>query len=413
MQRSVLILGGGIAGLTAAAELLAHNWRVTIVEAKSRLGGRVHTIHDGSTPIELGAEFVHGNDPALGDLIRKAGLSTHNVCDENRWFKDGRLESIGLWERVGETMHRIDPRRDDEPFATFTARELKNKNDREMALGFVQGFNAADPGRISAHALLRSEVSSERSSGSKQSRIARGYGALVDWLTSKVRDKGGVIRTGAVAHAVHRKSGEVDVFTERERLTADTTLITLPLGVLKKGTLSFKPALPRKAEAIAALEFGNVRRVTLVFREMWWPKHDFGFIHSFADVLPTWWSDPRGPILTGWAGGPKADALVERSADELKKLSLEILSKVFGEKRAALNDRLLSVHTHDWAGDPHIRGAYSYIPVRGLDLPKVLAEPVENTLFFAGEATATDAQMGTVFGAVESSRRVVSQMIAA
>src|SRR5436190_8316580 len=161
MQRSVLILGGGIAGLTAAAELLAHNWRVTIVEAKSRLGGRVHTIHDGSTPIELGAEFVHGNDPALGDLIRKAGLSTHNVCDENRWFKDGRLESIGLWERVGETMHRIDPRRDDEPFATFTARELKNKDDREMALGFVQGFNAADPGRISAHALLRSEVSSE------------------------------------------------------------------------------------------------------------------------------------------------------------------------------------------------------------------------------------------------------------
>ena len=414
MPQSAVVLGGGVAGLTAAIELLSRGWRVTILEAKERLGGRVHTVHHGKIPIELGAEFVHGKDPALADLIRQAKLSTQKVSEENRWFKNGRLEPVPLWDRISEIIRRIDPHKPDQTFAAFAEHLLTKPDDRELALGFVQGFDAADPAKASAHALLRAEVSSERSSGDEQARLKEGYGALVDWMAAQVRKRGGTIHTGAVAHLVNWKSGEVEVHFERagqrDHVSADTALITLPLGVLKTDAVKFRPSLTHKTEAIANLLFGNVRRATFVFREVWWDKHDFGFVHSFSDAFPTWWSDPRGPVLTTWAGGPKADALKGKTVEELKTLGLEGLSKIFSESITSLKERVVAVHTHDWAADPHTGGAYSYLPVRGLDLPKVLADPVDATLFFAGEATVRDAQMGTVFGAVESARRASKEM---
>jgi len=94
----------------------------------------------------------------------------------------------------------------------------------------------------------------------------------------------------------------------------------------------------------------------------------------------------------------------------LETLCLEILARLFSERVSTLRRQLVRLHFHRWENDPHIRGAYSYIPVGGLNLPKTLAAPVAKTLFFAGEATALDAQMGTVFGALESGRRAASEM---
>ena len=86
------------------------------------------------------------------------------------------------------------------------------------------------------------------------------------------------------------------------------------------------------------------------------------------------------------------------------------LARLFSTSTDRVRSELLSVQTHNWASDPFARGAYSYIPVNGLFLPKQLSAPVENTLFFAGEATAHDAQMGTVFGALESGLRVAREV---
>src|SRR5436190_8928897 len=208
MPQSAVVLGGGVAGLTAAIELLSRGWRVTILEAKERLGGRVHTVHDGKIPIELGAEFVHGKDPALAEIIREAKLKTQKVSEQNRRFNNGRLEPVPLWEKISEIIRKIDPKQPDRTFADFVRRVLTNPDDRELALGFVQGFDAADPSKASAHALLRAEVASERSSGDEQARLKQGYGALVDWMAAKVRSQGGLIHTGAVAKVVKWKPGE-------------------------------------------------------------------------------------------------------------------------------------------------------------------------------------------------------------
>jgi monoamine oxidase len=174
--------------------------------------------------------------------------------------------------------------------------------------------------------------------------------------------------------------------------------------------VEFDPPLTAKVDAINGLEFGNVVRLVFVFRERWWPGKDFGFVHAFDKAIPTWWSDPRGPLLTGWAGGPKADALLTHSSAQLEALGLRILAGVFSERVASLRAQLIGFYTHSWTHDPYIRGAYSYISMNGLDLPKLLAAPLAGTLFFSGEATVTDAQTGTVAGAFESGLRAAREV---
>jgi monoamine oxidase len=415
MGKSVVIIGGGIAGLCAANELLRHGCTVTVLEAKDRFGGRIHTIHPGGLPIELGAEFVHGKSQPLLKAIRAAGLSMHEVPASNQLFEQGKLRPIKIWDKVGETMNRINPRAPDCSFREFIDSQKLSERMRRLMLAFVQGFDAAHPERVSAQALLKAERSAEQMSGEAQARVNEGYSALVQFFEKQIRLRGGTLVPNALVRRVRWKTGAVEIIVHRagsgEMFPAEAALITVPIGIWKAREVLFEPALTKKQEAADELQFGNVLKITLVFRKQWWPRADFGFVQAPDERLPTWWSDPRGFILTGWAGGPKADALQTQSPAQLEALALTTLRKIFGA--ASLRKQLVSSHSYNWANDPHIRGAYSYIPVNGLELPKLLGAPVEGTLFFAGEATVTDAQMGTVFGALESGLRAARQVLKA
>ncbi|MFN7140646.1 MAG: FAD-dependent oxidoreductase, partial [Limisphaerales bacterium] len=118
----------------------------------------------------------------------------------------------------------------------------------------------------------------------------------------------------------------------------------------------------------------------------------------------------RGSVLVGWAGGECADPLVPASQEEIAALGFKILAKLFSTPADKIRQQISSIYYHNWAEDPFSRGAYSYIPVNGLILPKLLAAPVAGTLFFAGEATATDAQLGTVFAALETGYRAAREI---
>ena len=415
MAKSVVIIGGGIAGLSAADELLQNGCTVTVLEAKERLGGRIHTIHQGSLPIELGAEFVHGKSKALLNAIHNAGLSIHEVPEGDRLFENGKLEPVRIWDKIDETIKRIDPRAPDCSFAEFLDKQKPDARLRRLATGFVEGFDAAYTDRISAHALLKGEYSAEQMEGDAQARIGEGYSALVEFFENRIRSRGGTLVRDALVRRIRWKRGAVEIIVHRagsdEMFPSEAAIVTLPIGVWQARQVIFEPALAEKQGAADELQFGNVTKVTLVFQSQWWPEADFGFIHAPGELIPTWWSDPRGPVLTGWAGGPKADALTARSAEQVEGLALGILERIFNQ--SSLRKRLVSSHSYNWANDPQVRGAYSYIPVNGLDLPKVLGAPVDGTLFFAGEATATDGQMGTVFGALESGLRVAREIGAA
>jgi monoamine oxidase len=415
MSKSVIIIGGGIAGLSAANELLRNDCIVTVLEAKKRFGGRIHTIREGRLPIELGAEFIHGKSKSLFNAIRAAGLTTHEVPDSNQLFEKGKLKPIEIWETVGEIMNRIKPRGADMSFREFIDRQKCDERTRKMVTAFVEGFDAARTERISAHALLKAERSADQMEGESQARVNEGYSALVEYFEKEIRSRGGTLVKNALARRVRWKNGAVETVVHRagaeEMFPSEAALITLPLGVWKTREVLFEPALPKKQAAADALQFGNVVKITLVFRKQWWPQSNFGFIQAPDEAIPTWWSDPRGFVLTGWAGGPKADVLPAQSPARLEALALGILQKIFRKK--LLRRQLISSHSYSWSDDPHVRGAYSYIPVKGLDLPKALAAPVKGTLFFAGEATVKDAQMGTVFGALESGLRAAKEILRA
>lgn len=413
MGKSVIIIGGGIAGLAAANHLLRNDCTVTVLEAKNRFGGRIHTVCDGALPIELGAEFIHGKSEPLLKAIRDAKLSTHDVSGRSRLFENGKLRSINLWDKIGKIMERIDPRGADCSFKEFVEKQKLTSQMRRFGSAFVEGFDAAHTDRISAHALLKAQHSAERMQGATQARVNEGYSALVQFFENQIRSRGGTLVKEALARKIRWKCGTVETAVHRaggdEMFPAEAALVTLPIGVWKTREVLFEPALVEKQEAADRMQFGNVAKITLVFRKQWWPHTDFGFIQAFNEPISTWWSDPRGDVITGWSGGSKADTLLGKSPAQFEALALSILQKIFRVK--SLRKQLLASFSYNWASDPHIRGAYSYIPVNGLNLPKTLAAPVAGTLFFAGEATVKDAQMGTVFGALESGLRAAREIL--
>src|SRR5687767_14398293 len=118
MAKRVVVVGGGVSGLEAARGLSEKGIDVTLLEAKSRVGGRIFTRQVGSAA-ELGAEFVHGPAEVLTKEISRAGLTLVKASDLNRLFESGSLKPVNIWERVGEVIEGVDPCEKDLPFAEY------------------------------------------------------------------------------------------------------------------------------------------------------------------------------------------------------------------------------------------------------------------------------------------------------
>jgi monoamine oxidase len=414
MNKKIVIVGGGISGLTAANFLVRMGCEVTVLEAKATVGGRIYTVQDGGPLVELGAEFLHGDSPTVSNAIRAAGLTTQPITEEYHTFHDGLFQRVNYLSKINKLINHIYVQRQDCSFLEYLNTQNLPAADREQALGFVQGFHAANPELISAHALRRGEYSAQHMASTEQGRIVEGYGALIEFLAQDVQKHGGKLVTSTAVEKINWQPGQVELTCRQKEehiiFKADAAIITLPLGVLKSGSVGFHPPLGVKREAIEQLHFGNVVKVIFQFRKTWWP--DFGFVIALDEAFPTWWADARGPVLTAWAGGPKADALLDRSPMELERLGLETLTRIFRKYERQIAPEFVASHTFNWAHDPYTCGAYSYLPVNGLDLPKLLGAPLANTLFFAGEATVTDAQTGTVFGAFDTGLRAGREILA-
>ena len=134
------------------------------------------------------------------------------------------------------------------------------------------------------------------------------------------------------------------------------------------------------------------------------------FLHVRDAAFPTWWSTLpiHAPILTAWAGGPAAERL---AGQDLVERAVESLAGAFGMGSQEMQDLVVRGYAHNWSADPLSQGAYSYLPAGALDAPKVLSEPVEKTLFFAGEATEYDGHYGTVHGAIATGERAAEQIL--
>jgi monoamine oxidase len=430
-ETDTVVIGAGAAGLAAASELAAQGQHVLILEARERIGGRILT--DRTIPIplavELGAEFVHGASSAVIKWLRRANQVAVDAS-RNRWRVNGgelHPANEGL-EQLKRRFERLRPPRPDIPFSVFLERHRRAipRPVREMACMMVQGFDAADASRISTLEVLE-EWSGGSAADAPTFRPSHGYDALMDSMRQALAPERVSLRLGTVVHEIAWRKGRVTIQALRHgealRIQAARAVITVPLGVLQlppasPGSVRFTPELRDKRGALTHLAPGAVIKVVMTFSKPFWAElqdcryRDAGFFFAPGAPFPTFWTSlpMRTAVLVAWAAGPNASRLAGQDKEQVLAHVLDSLRALFG-RRANYASLLESVSWHDWQSDPYSCGAYSYVLAQGAKARGALARPIEDTLFFAGEAADAEGDAGTVGGALQSGERVARDVL--
>jgi monoamine oxidase len=421
----VIIIGGGVAGLSAAGELGRRGFRVAILEARGRLGGRVHTVKlpGRRAPVELGAEFVHGGNRPFWKLVRRHRLIVKRVPTEHWLFEDGALKNVDdITDRIRRVTEQIDARRmAGKSFADFLRAkgDALPEADRKLATAFVEGFNAAPRQRVSASA-----VAGETLDVTEQYHLPGGYEQVVRALRQDLSKRTTRIFLGTAVSKVEWRVDGVSVQARSKRFLAQRVIVTVPVGVLQAkgggpGVISFAPLPRTQLSAAGKIGMGHANRITLQFKPTEWRKvilpavtaaenpprprrGGFGFIHSRIKGFPVWWSLSAEPRMTGWAGGPNAAAMHGKSDAAIFTVALKSLNQLLGLPERRVRRCVESWHASNWTDDPFSRGAYTFAAAGAEEAVEQILLPAGETLFFAGEATADGADVGTVHGALLS-----------
>lgn len=419
----VVVIGAGAAGLSAARILLKAGKSVTILEARERIGGRIHTINgEGfSLPVEAGAEFMHGDLPFTKALMNESNVS-YFAGNGRTWnVRSNKLSEGDLfhddWDMLVEKLQALDHDMTIGKFLETHFSEPGYKSLADSVRKFVEGYDAADIHKASALAL-KEEWSNENIQGY---RPEGGYTQLMDFLLAEIRSLKGKLMLSAVVRNIVWKENNVEVITTKnERFKARKVLITVPVAVLKRGFIDFDPPLVLHKKAFNGIEVGGVAKFLVEFNERIWETGgetklrqmpDLNFLFSDATV-PTWWTQrPKEvPLLTGWLAGPALKKLP--SDDEaLLQLAFQSLGYVFGTDEAHLRDHVKTIRVINWEADPFALGAYAYATLNTSEAVKTLSQPVANTIYFAGEAFYEGAEMGTVEAALATGNQTAERII--
>jgi monoamine oxidase len=433
MEADVVVVGAGAAGLAAARSLGRQKLRVLLLEARARSGGRVlaQPIARIATPAELGAEFIHGRAERTKALLREAGSAAIDMGGDSWIRENGELqcnaEGFSSSARIFEGSRSLPRDESVEQFLRRFENDGALRETAQAARAFVEGFEAADPAIASVKAIA-DEL--ESGTDSTSARPLGGYGPLFDHLRTDCERAGVRFAFSTRVRRISWSGADVAVDVAGSRgkpqtLQARAAIVTLPVGVLRhrgdETEIGFEPELPpAKREALAHIEMGHVVKVALWFRTAFWEQiaggryYDAAFFHDDRQPIPTYWTQLpiRSQLIVAWVGGPGATALSGVSAPDLVEKALHGFGELLGETELARREFEGGL-THDWSADEFARGAYSYIAVGGGNARAVLAAPVGDALFFAGEATSSDGQGGTVNGAIETGERAAAQAVAA
>ena len=433
----VLILGAGIAGLSAARTLAERGLRVCILEARHRVGGRIlsQKVEGGGT-VELGAEFIHGRAPELWALIDEAGAKTierqgsmlrerhpgNLVADDpedNAMFEP--LEQLEAPDQLAKFAV------EDQTFADWLAASNAADELRPGLTAYVEGFNAADAQRISVRSLGIQQKAEDATEANRSWHLPGGYAQLPDYLAARLKALGGKIRLDCEVLGIRWTPGNVLIETTHGEFIAPRCVVTFPLGVLhqvnRPGGISITPE-PAAVAQSRRLAMGHASRFTMIFSTQYWQfsqlidqqtLRSMSFLFTFSHIPPVWWTshpDPDAlPALTGWIGGPRASLPDGKTPDELGFAACATLAKIFALDENLVRSALVATYSHDWTADPFAQGAYSYVPVGAVDASAAMTEPEADTLFFAGEHTDITGNWGTVHAALRSGLRAAAQIL--
>jgi monoamine oxidase len=427
MMWDVIVIGAGASGLMAARDLCRAGKKVLILEARNRIGGRIYSFQspEFSKPVDLGAEMVHGNLPVTLQLLRDYKIPFQQGEGDIWMMRNGKLkQGYDFFANSDELETHLRSLKTDLTVKDFLQTHFSAPAYeilRQSVKSFVEGYDAADYARASAF-KLRDEWLGE--GGWEEYDIEGGYMRLLNAITNEIKNMGAEIILSAVVTHIHWQTGNVELITGNDETYAcKQIIISVPLGVLcDSSSLNFVPEIPEHIQAARALGFGPVTKILLEFNQQFWAGEEvknhagksvknLGFLLSDAPI-PTWWTQfpDNTPILTGWLAGTNAVKYETMPESEVLKIALDSLAYIFGISAQSISDQLKAYKIKQWANDTFAKGGYTYATVDAEKHRKKLSEPINNTIFFAGEALYDGRETGTVEAAlwsgIEAAKRI-------
>ena len=420
MQTDVIIVGAGLSGLTAAQHLMQAGFKTIVLEARSRLGGRIHTLRNSKSSVDLGASWAHD---LTHNTLMQSSLATH-------------LQQIPFSDLLSQLEDHIAY---DENYQQISQTDAKAITT--VAHDFLQTLVKADP-NTPANAVLEAyqhpalfklpTIAVKRWlaqltacwSGATLSQtgkslwqamqqegpmtfITNGYDKLIEQLSL-----GLTIHCNETVNCIDTRDPIIHVHTSRHQYQAKTVLVTLPIGVLQAASVEFLPALPAmKQEAIAQIGRGQLEKTVLSFPHCFWDKTALSLQRlpnqeSAIQVYVNYQAIEQQPILVAYYAGGIAKDFHTLTSEARSHALLMPLMKIYGSSYVAPTQTVST----DWYHDPFTLGSYAYLPTHDdSSCFETLAKPVDNKLFFAGEATHR-THYATVHGAYESGLRAFKEI---
>lgn len=328
----VIIIGAGAAGLMAAKKLSEGGLKVCVLEARSRIGGRIYSSYNDSLEVEEGgAEFIHGHLQTTFDLLKEANVPIQEIFGDVWNIKDGKWKQENdFFNNYDLVIKKLRGLKEDISIATFANKyfhEVKYHNLRKSLTAYVEGYYSGEIERTSAKAFLEECLSEDE----QQYKPEGGYGKMLDFLQQKITAAGSVITLSTAVKQISWSKGNVVVTdTAGREYTAAKVVVTVPLGVWSapanaEGAIQYKPALPAKTAAVSQMGFGSVIKILLYFKNVFWEGENLEKLTKRQGIklhmaisdqpVPTWWTqlNNRSHLLTGWLSGPSAEKIKDQT----------------------------------------------------------------------------------------------------
>ncbi len=416
-----------MAGLGAARELVANGVDTIALEARNRVGGRVTTDYSlGKYPIERGAEFLVGTKIPTWELVNQFGLRTQSslwprahAFFGGQWIGelwgsghvtwDGKpLCSDDLWIQIRQRSQSHSG--DDISLKAFLDQERFPSRLQDL-IAYDVRFWGADLDQISFRSFSEDPFFNEER-GMGIFRVLEGYDTIPRKIAQELGDR---VRLGCPVEEVHWNPEGVQVVARqndsRLKFEAQRAIVAVPLGVLKAEKIRFHPPLPeRKQQAIERQGWGQGLLTLWTFQEPFWRQSRQGLTGIATDLPSQAWWDPYEHVsdaaaLKGYVAGRAGAALSSRSKDEIIEVGIRDLQRIF--PKVDVRAQVTGFELVNWPADPFCLGLYSYCTPGAMGLPQCLAEPLNGTLYWAGEATL----VSSVDYAWQSGRREAQRIV--
>ncbi|XP_050218189.1 lysine-specific histone demethylase 1 homolog 2 [Mercurialis annua] len=436
-ERSVIIVGAGLAGLSAAKQLMSFGFKVIVLEGRNRPGGRVYTQKMGNegqfAAVDLGGSVITGiHANPLGVLARQLSIPLHKVRDNCPLYgTDGapvdrevdlKIEFIfnKLLDKVMELRKTMGGFGNDISLSSVLERlrQLYNvartKEEKQLLDWHFANLEYANAGCLSNLSATYWDQDDPYEMGGDHCLLAGGNWRLINALCEGVP-----IFYGKTVNTIKYGSEGVKVIAGEQAFEADMVLCTVPLGVLKKKIINFDPELPtNKLAAIDRLGFGMLNKVAMVFPHVFWGEEldTFGCLNENSNKRGEFFlfygnhTVSGGAVLIALVAGEAAQMFEDTDPCTVLHRVLSILRGIYKPKGIDVPDPVQTICTK-WGSDPFSYGSYSHVRVQssGSDYD-LLAETVGERLFFAGEAT-TRQYPATMHGAFLSGLREASRIL--